>query len=77
MNAFFYLFNLLMVSVVPSELGIHVVCFVFTVNGLNCKSPCVEMVDLLISNISLNEVFSFLHNLCAICETCQEYQGFF
>ena len=44
---------------VPSELGIHVVCFVFTVNGLNCKSPCVEMVDLSISNISLNEGFSF------------------
>jgi hypothetical protein len=57
MNAFFYLFNLLMASVVPSELGIHVVCFVFTVNGLNCKSPCVEVVDLLISNISLNRDF--------------------
>ena len=33
MNAFFYLFNLLMVVVVPSELGIHVVCFVFIVNA--------------------------------------------
>lgn len=31
MNAFLYLFNLLMVFVVPSELGIHVVCFVFVV----------------------------------------------
>jgi hypothetical protein len=42
MNAFFYLFSLLMVFVVPSELGIHVVCFVFSVSNLSCslyKSP--------------------------------------